>query len=88
MAPYAASVEDSRRKLQFDLYYIKHMSFFLDVYVFAKTIKTILFGRERARQPKSVKSSKPKAVELETQTLTFPTAGAAPASPTAETSLN
>ena len=88
MAPYAASVEDSRRKLQFDLYYIKHMSFFLDVYVFAKTIKTIMFGRERARHSKTAASAKPKSVELETQTLTFPAAEAAPASPAAETSLN
>ena len=47
MYPYAASIEESRRKLQFDLYYIKHMSFFLDMYVLLKTFKTILFGRER-----------------------------------------
>jgi hypothetical protein len=46
---YAASIEDSRRKLQFDLNFIKHMSFFLDVYIFVKTVKTIVFGRERGR---------------------------------------
>jgi len=53
MAPYAASVEDSRRKLQFDLYYIKHMSFMLDFFIFMKTFKTMLFGRER--HPKTKK---------------------------------
>src|SRR5207249_6809186 len=47
MAPYAASIEESRRKLQFDLYYIKHMSFFLDIYIFIKTVKTMMIGRER-----------------------------------------
>ncbi len=49
MAPYAASIEDTRIKLQFDLYYIKHVSLFLDVLIIAKTVKTILFGRERAQ---------------------------------------
>ena len=49
MAPYAASIEDSKRKLQYDLYYIKHMSFALDVIIFAKTVRTVLFGRERSR---------------------------------------
>ena len=49
MAPYAASIEDSKRKLQYDLYYIKHMSFVLDIIIFAKTVRTVLFGRERQR---------------------------------------
>jgi exopolysaccharide biosynthesis polyprenyl glycosylphosphotransferase len=49
MAPYAASIEDSRRKLQFDLYYVKHLSFTLDLLVLVKTVKTIIFGRERAQ---------------------------------------
>jgi len=47
MAPYAASIEDSKRKLQYDLYYIKHMSFALDLIIFIKTVRTVLFGRER-----------------------------------------
>ncbi len=49
MAPYASSVGDSMRKLQFDLYYAKHMSFSLDLIILAKTVKTMLFGRERAQ---------------------------------------
>lgn len=49
MAPYAASVEDTRRKLQFDLYYIKNVSLFLDLVIVAKTVKTMLFGRERVQ---------------------------------------
>ena len=42
--PYAASVESQRRKLQYDLYYIKHMSFFLDVLILLRTFKTIIVG--------------------------------------------
>lgn len=42
--PYAASIEAARRKLQYDLYYIKHMSFFLDVTILLRTFKTILVG--------------------------------------------
>ncbi len=49
MAPYAASIEDSRRKLQFDLYYIKHMSLFLDLLICIRTARTMLFGRERTK---------------------------------------
>jgi exopolysaccharide biosynthesis polyprenyl glycosylphosphotransferase len=48
MQSYAASVEQSRRKLQADLYYIKHMSFLTDVYVLFKTVKVVLSGRERS----------------------------------------
>lgn len=42
--PYAASIEASRRKLQLDLYYIKHMSLFLDILILLRTFKTILVG--------------------------------------------
>jgi len=71
MYPYAASIEESRRKLQFDLYYIKHMSFFLDMYVLLKTSKTIFFGHERSRQPKPVIEAKPHHTDVETETLFF-----------------
>lgn len=42
--PYAASVDATRKKLQFDLYYIKHMSFILDCQILLRTVKTILLG--------------------------------------------
>jgi exopolysaccharide biosynthesis polyprenyl glycosylphosphotransferase len=45
--PYGASVEDATEKLQYDLYYIKHMSFRQDLLVLLKTFKVVLFGRER-----------------------------------------
>ena len=45
--PYGASVEDAFEKLQYDLYYIKHYSLMLDIIIFFKTIKTVVFGRGR-----------------------------------------
>lgn len=42
--PYASSIEQTEEKLQYDLYYIKNMSFILDVVVVLKTIKVVLFG--------------------------------------------
>ena len=80
MAPYAASIEDSKRKLQFDLYYIKHMSFFLDAIIFIKTIRTMLFGRERAKTPRTIN---PKPTEVvPTETIAFdPAAKASPPPP-------
>lgn len=45
MYPYGASVEDAEKKLEYDLYYIKHQDFVLDMVVFFKTIKIVLFGK-------------------------------------------
>ena len=42
--PYASSIEQTEEKLQYDLYYIKNMSFILDVVVMLKTIRVVLFG--------------------------------------------
>ena len=42
---YGSSVDDSLLKLQYDLYYIKHRSFLLDVNIFIKTLSTIIFYR-------------------------------------------
>jgi sugar transferase (PEP-CTERM system associated) len=41
---YGASVEDAMEKLQYDLFYIKNMSIGLDLFVLAKTVKTVLTG--------------------------------------------
>lgn len=40
--PYGASIEDSKIKLGYDLYYIKNYSFLLDALIFMKTIKVVL----------------------------------------------
>jgi lipopolysaccharide/colanic/teichoic acid biosynthesis glycosyltransferase len=42
---YGESFEDSLIKLQYDLYYIKHRSVFLDLNIIIKTISTVLFYR-------------------------------------------
>jgi exopolysaccharide biosynthesis polyprenyl glycosylphosphotransferase len=42
---YAASKEDALEKLQYDLYYIKKRSVFLDMNILIKTLSTILFYR-------------------------------------------
>ncbi len=41
--PYGASTEDARRKLQYDLYYIKNYSIFLDLLVLIQTLRVILW---------------------------------------------
>jgi sugar transferase (PEP-CTERM system associated) len=41
--PYGASVEDARMKLSYDLYYVKHRSFFLDLLILFATVRVILF---------------------------------------------
>jgi lipopolysaccharide/colanic/teichoic acid biosynthesis glycosyltransferase len=42
---YGATINDSLIKLQYDLYYIKHRSFYLDLNISLKTITTVLFYR-------------------------------------------
>jgi sugar transferase (PEP-CTERM system associated) len=43
--PYGASVEDARQKLQYDLYYVKNHTLFLDILILLETVKVVLFGR-------------------------------------------
>jgi exopolysaccharide biosynthesis polyprenyl glycosylphosphotransferase len=45
--PYGASIEDTTRKLEYDLYYIRHFSFRLDATITLKTIHIMLFGKGR-----------------------------------------
>jgi sugar transferase (PEP-CTERM system associated) len=46
--PYGASIEDSRQKLEYDLYYAKNYTPFLDVLILLQTMRVILW-REGAR---------------------------------------
>ncbi len=48
--PYGASIEDSKIKLSYELFYIRNHSFWLDILIFIKTIKLII----------TMKGSKPK----------------------------
>lgn len=45
--PYGASVEDAKEKLQFDLYYLQNMSFWMDLTIILKTVNVVLFGKGR-----------------------------------------
>lgn len=41
---YGASSDDARKKLEYDLFYIKNQSMFLDLVIVLKTVRVILFG--------------------------------------------
>ncbi len=42
---YGASVEDALEKLQYDLFYIKHLSLSFDLFVMFSTLKTVILRR-------------------------------------------
>jgi sugar transferase (PEP-CTERM system associated) len=42
---YGSTVEDARRKLELDLFYIKHLSISLDIAIIFETVKVILLGK-------------------------------------------
>jgi lipopolysaccharide/colanic/teichoic acid biosynthesis glycosyltransferase len=42
--PYGSSVEDARRKLEFDLYYIRHFSLLTDVVIVLRTVTAAMHG--------------------------------------------
>jgi lipopolysaccharide/colanic/teichoic acid biosynthesis glycosyltransferase len=42
---YGASLEEAKRKLEYDLYYVKHLSLGLDLLIMFETIKTITLRR-------------------------------------------
>jgi lipopolysaccharide/colanic/teichoic acid biosynthesis glycosyltransferase len=42
---YGATVEDSQQKLQYDLYYVKNHSLFLDIIVLFETVSVVLTGK-------------------------------------------
>jgi sugar transferase (PEP-CTERM system associated) len=42
---YGGSVEESKTKLEYDFFYIKHMSLFLDSVILLETAKVMLYGR-------------------------------------------
>src|SRR5262245_7336479 len=42
--PYGSSIHDALQKLQYDLYYLKHMSIALDLFIMLATLKTVWSG--------------------------------------------
>lgn len=43
--PYGATLEDARMKLQYDLYYVKNASVFLDLVILLETVEVVLWGK-------------------------------------------
>lgn len=43
--PYGASIEDAAQKLQYDLYYVKNHSLFLDMVILFETVGVVLSGK-------------------------------------------
>ncbi len=41
--PYGASLEDARHKLEYDLYYVKNYSVFLDLLILIQTVRVVLW---------------------------------------------
>jgi len=48
--PYGATVDDARRKLEYDLYYIRNLSVGFDLRIVLRTLRIVLFGLERAME--------------------------------------
>jgi exopolysaccharide biosynthesis polyprenyl glycosylphosphotransferase len=46
--PYGSTLEDTRRKLEYDLYYIKNLSLRLDLQIMLSTLRIVVFGKERS----------------------------------------
>lgn len=45
--PYAETLTQQMKKFQYDLYYLKNRSFFLDVTILLKTVHVVLYGKGR-----------------------------------------
>ena len=43
--PYGASLQDASQKLQYDLYYVKNHSLFLDLLILVETVEVVLWGK-------------------------------------------
>jgi len=43
--PYGASLDDASQKLQYDLYYVKNHSLFLDLLILFETVEVVLWGK-------------------------------------------
>ncbi len=41
--PYGASLDDSRSKLSYDLYYVKNYSLFFDLRIVMQTLRVVLW---------------------------------------------
>ncbi len=56
---YANGLDEEIEKMRYDLYYIKHMSFWFDVRILCETIKVVLFGLESRDEAASAVAAEP-----------------------------
>jgi sugar transferase (PEP-CTERM system associated) len=45
--PYGSTMEDALEKLKYDLYYVKHRSILLDMFILIRTVEIVIFGKGR-----------------------------------------
>ena len=45
--PYGSTVEDAATKLEYDLYYMKHLALSLDLQIILSTLRIVIMGKER-----------------------------------------
>jgi exopolysaccharide biosynthesis polyprenyl glycosylphosphotransferase len=68
--PYGASIEDARRKLEYDLYYTKNMGVFLDMFILLDTVRICLSGGlGEKHKTKALDTSFLKKSEVKPQTV-------------------
>jgi len=56
---YANGLDEELEKMRYDLYYIKHMSFYFDVRILCQTIKVVLFGQESRDEAAAAVATEP-----------------------------
>jgi lipopolysaccharide/colanic/teichoic acid biosynthesis glycosyltransferase len=42
---YGSSIDDAKKKLEYDLYYVKNASLFLDLVILLETVEIVLWGK-------------------------------------------
>lgn len=62
--PYGANIVDARRKLEYDLYYLKNMGVFMDVFILLDTVRTVLFGASKGRHRRVIPDALSRISEL------------------------
>jgi lipopolysaccharide/colanic/teichoic acid biosynthesis glycosyltransferase len=74
--PYGSTVDDARRKLEYDLYYMKNMSLFLDLFILLDTIRIVLCGGVNRSGARSLERTKAmQDFQLSTAVTTTPPQG-------------
>lgn len=60
---YANSLEEETEKMRYDLYYIKHLSWWMDMRILIMTIKVVLLGQHQLLAERQAVPSEPPAVK-------------------------